>query len=372
MNGIEAPFVLATVLAVLLCYAGLLTLFFFLLLLPQKIRSPETAAAPSLTLVIPVRNEAGRLRHLAALYGPQPFRTVVVNDRSSDVSPEEFLRVFEGSGVEAYVLQGPPFGKKAAIHSAVERADSEWILTVDADTTLLPGFLNALPALTHSNKAAWVLPLRPAFSRGPAGKFFDLEFIALQAVGLASARGGFPLLANGAAFLFRRKAYLNSLPFRDDFDLDSGDDVFTLHAVARAEGTRKIGAYTEAGPAAVTLFPEGYRALKEQRMRWVSKAGDVKSGAFKGVIWLVFFANFIFAAASLAALLTANFEYFAAVVFLKIGPELVLIARGVLYFRRADLLWWAAPAALLYPFFFLALIFSALMRKRHNKDKRHG
>lgn len=372
MNGIEAPFVLSTVLAVMLCYAGLLALFFILFMLPQKIRPAEIVAAPSLTCVIPVRNEAGRLRHLAEQYGPMPFRTVVVNDRSSDVSPEEFLRIFEGSGVEACVLHGPPFGKKAAIHSVAERADSEWILTVDADTTLLPNFIKALPALTDSKKSAWVLPLRPAFSRSPAGKFFDLEFIVLQAVGLASARGGFPLLANGAAFLFRREAYLKSLRFRDDFDLDSGDDVFTLHAVARAEGTRSIGAYTEVGPAAVTLFPEGYRALKEQRMRWVSKAGDVDSVAFKAVIWLVFFANLIFVTVSAAALLTANFELFAAVVFLKIGPELVLIARGVLYFRRADLLWWAAPAALIYPFFFLALIFSATMRKRRNKDKRHG
>lgn len=371
MTAIDFPALTAVAAASLICYAGLLTLLFLLRVLPQKLRKSATGDF-SLTVVVPVRNEEDRLERLAEAYASQPFRTVIVNDRSSDVSPEAFARVFADSEAEVLNLVGPPFGKKAAIHSAVERADTEWILTADADTTLLPAFIAALPELTASDKAAWVLPLRPAFSKGAAGKFFDLEFITLQAVGLASARGGFPLLANGAAFLFRRDAYLEGLPFRHDFALDGGDDVFTLHAVACAAGRGKIGAWTGAGPAAVTVFPEGYKALKKQRLRWVGKASDVRNGAFGAVIWLVFFANIMFGAAAVLTLITGDFRLFAMAAFFKIGPELVLIAHGVLYFRRADLLWWAAPAALLYPFYFLSLIFSAFMQKRPIKAESHG
>lgn len=340
-------------------YALLLTVLLIALLRRPKVRRSAGFGPEKFTVVIPFKNEGAALPGLIERYRDSPFSVLFVNDHSTDLSALELNRVFSAAGLSLLHLPDPLSGKKAALRHGIEHAAEAWILTSDADTALNTAFLKKLPRLLNSEKAAYVLPVRPGRSSATVRAFFDLEFIVLQAVGCAAAALGFPLLANGAAFFFRKDAYFESMRYRTDLDIPSGDDVFTLHAIASAFGRRSVGTILSEGPAAEAGFPKGAKALWNQRLRWIGKAGAVNGGVYRVVVWLVFLANALFVWVLIDGAVSGDFSFFMRAALLKIAGEIFLTAWGVSYFRRADCLRWLLPGVFIYPFYFFALLITA-------------
>ena len=102
-------------------------------------RRPQLAEAsgsvPSITVVIPARNEASRLPEcLKALVGANGVTEVIVVD---DCSEDETALVARNAG--ATVVNGAPLpdgwvGKVWALHQGVVAATGEWVVLLDADT----------------------------------------------------------------------------------------------------------------------------------------------------------------------------------------------------------------------------------------------
>src|SRR5690349_3510279 len=111
-----------------------------------------------LSIVIPVRNEAGNIGPLvaeirAALDGGAPYEIVYVDDGSTDATLAE-LSALAASGAPLRVVRhARSCGQSAAIRSGVKAARGAWIATLDGDGQNDPGDIPRLWAMARAENA---------------------------------------------------------------------------------------------------------------------------------------------------------------------------------------------------------------------------
>ncbi|MEZ0077489.1 glycosyltransferase family 2 protein [Planotetraspora sp. GP83] len=119
--------------------------------LPPLAPVPRSWARPFVSVVVPARNEEGRIGPcLSAILADRAAgEVIVVDDQSSDGT----AKLAAEMGARVVAGQPPPdgwVGKQWALHQGVEAASGEIIVTLDADTRPKPGLLEALvTALCH-------------------------------------------------------------------------------------------------------------------------------------------------------------------------------------------------------------------------------
>jgi dolichol-phosphate mannosyltransferase len=122
-------------------------------------RSPLPPAAPSLSVVVPVCNEAENVeplvREIARALGPLPHEILYVDDGSSDDTAEQVRRT-RAAGVPQLRLLRHSFraGQSAAVASGIRAASAEWVATLDGDGQNDPADLPALLAARDANPQA--------------------------------------------------------------------------------------------------------------------------------------------------------------------------------------------------------------------------
>jgi dolichol-phosphate mannosyltransferase len=109
------------------------------------------AAAPAVSVVVPVRNEAGNIAPLvneiaAALQGRWPFEVVYVNDGSSDGTEAELKRLKEQRPWLRQIKHARSCGQSAAVRTGVAAARAPIVVTIDGDGQNDPAFI---PRLTE-------------------------------------------------------------------------------------------------------------------------------------------------------------------------------------------------------------------------------
>jgi chlorobactene glucosyltransferase len=169
---------------------------------------PETL--PSLSIIIPARNEAGSLPHLLGSLQevdyPGPWECLVVDDGSED----DTARVAASfDNVTVLSLEGPPegwSGKAYACHRGAERARGEWLLFTDADTIhTRDGAAQAVAYARAHHLDGLSLFLRQQCSGAVDGLALMTAYAGYFA-SLNCARG----VLNGQYILLRRHAYEDS------------------------------------------------------------------------------------------------------------------------------------------------------------------
>lgn len=165
---------------------------------------------PSVSIVIPARDEAGRigplLASLKALDYPD-YEIIVVDDDSGDGT----AALAAGAGVR--VLRGRPLpsgwtGKAFACHQGAATARGEWLLFTDADTVHAPPSLRAAIAYAHAHELDALSVLTGQCCRTFAERLLLPLAYALVFAGAApSQRGGAGALINGHYILCRRAVY---------------------------------------------------------------------------------------------------------------------------------------------------------------------
>lgn len=180
---------------------------------------PLPSPAPSLSVLIPARNEAANIeaciRSVIEAGWPGPLQVVAIDDRSTDgtgdilgrlAAREPRLTIVPGADPPAGWL-----GKPHALHLGQSRATGEWLLFLDADVRVTPGGLERLLGRTIAQEAE----MASALGRLTVESFW--ERVVQTRMGAVIA-GGNPLpevndpeheraLANGQCLLFRRDAY---------------------------------------------------------------------------------------------------------------------------------------------------------------------
>ena len=109
----------------------------------------QNAAPTEVSVIVPVRNEAGNIAPLiaeiaAALGGRSRFEIVYVNDGSTDSTEAELRGLMAERSWLRQIKHVSSCGQSAAVHSGVTHARAPVIVTLDGDGQNDPAFIPAL------------------------------------------------------------------------------------------------------------------------------------------------------------------------------------------------------------------------------------
>ena len=104
------------------------------------------AAAVDVSVVVPVRNEAGNVAPLiaeiaAALDGRCAYEIIYVNDGSTDSTSERLVEIMKQRGNLRQISHVNSYGQSAAVRSGVRAARGAIVATLDGDGQNNPAFL---------------------------------------------------------------------------------------------------------------------------------------------------------------------------------------------------------------------------------------
>lgn len=186
---------------------------------PRLGRAPQSRTQPSLSLLIPARNEAeviGRtVRSLLAQTYPN-FEIIVLDDNSTDETAA-IVGQLAGSTPRLRLISGAPLpagwsGKNWACHQLAQAAAGEWLIFTDADVRWEPSALAALVAEIDSTGA----DLQTVWPTQRSQTWVERLTVSLVAL-VVQAYLPLPLVhytpwpmfaaANGQCLAFRRRAY---------------------------------------------------------------------------------------------------------------------------------------------------------------------
>ena len=185
----------------------------------KTVPDPLPDPAPSLSIIVPARNEANNIeacvRSVLAVDWPGPLQMVVLDDRSTDGTGEILARLAQEDD-RLLVIQGVELpegwlGKPHALHRAQQHATGEWLMFIDADVQVDPLGPRRLIGRVISQGAEMASGLGHLI----AETFWELT-VQTRMGGVIA--GGNPLdkvndpedeaaLANGQCILFRRDTY---------------------------------------------------------------------------------------------------------------------------------------------------------------------
>ncbi|MFZ5734510.1 MAG: glycosyltransferase family 2 protein [Pseudomonadota bacterium] len=113
--------------------------------------NPSAGAVPAVSIVVPVRNEAGNVAPLiaeiaAALEGRWDFEIVYVNDGSTDATGERLSELMQTRPYLRQLKHAQSAGQSAAVRSGVRAARGAIVATLDGDGQNNPAFIPDLIA----------------------------------------------------------------------------------------------------------------------------------------------------------------------------------------------------------------------------------
>ena len=112
--------------------------------------SVEPASAPSVSIVVPVRNEAGNIAPLvaeiASALAGRTFEVIYVDDGSTDGTGAELSRLQAQHAFLRHIRHARSCGQSAALRTGMLAARAPFIVTLDGDGQNDPAFLPKLIA----------------------------------------------------------------------------------------------------------------------------------------------------------------------------------------------------------------------------------
>lgn len=163
---------------------------------------------PSLTVIVPARNEAANIARAIEAFPPE--NVIVVDDASTD----DTAKIAAEAG--ARVIAAPPLpaghlGKPNACMAGAAATETDWLLFIDADTWYARVFAPCLVEYAEDNELQMASVFLHQHCETLAEKIllpyaFALYFTGVN-TGAVNARRPTQWLANGQCLLVRRDAY---------------------------------------------------------------------------------------------------------------------------------------------------------------------
>jgi dolichol-phosphate mannosyltransferase len=179
-------------------------------------RDLPATSRPAISVVVPVRNEAGNIAPLvaeiAAALGGRAFEIVYVNDGSTDGTEQELLRLMALHPWLRQVKHAQSCGQSAAVRTGVAAARGDIVGTIDGDGQNDPAFIPKLIAVLEEGAPRIGLVAGQRVGRKATG-FKKLQSRIANAVRNAVLKDGTRDTGCGLK-AFRRDVFLG-LPYFD-------------------------------------------------------------------------------------------------------------------------------------------------------------
>ena len=266
---------------------------FFLSLFYRPGKGREPGFEPAVAVVMPAFNEEDAIaRSVQSLldvdYPHDRLEVIVVDDGSTDGTPDEIARVEDDSDGRVHVITFPENrGKRAAMAAGMRATDAEVLAFVDSDSvleenalrTLVQGFAD--PDVGAVCGHADVFNTRESWlTRMQAVRYF----VAFRVLKAAESIFGAVTCCSGCFAAYRREAIL---PHLDEWENQTflgrpatfGDDRSLTNHVLRDWKVRY-----DSDAVSHTIVPHTFRQFLTQQMRW-KRSWTRESLIVGGFIW---------------------------------------------------------------------------------------
>lgn len=241
----------------------------------------RTSARPSVTVVLPAHDEEnvleGTLASLSAQRYPGTVEFVVVDDRSTDATPEI---------IDAATARDPRFRplritepskrlspKVNAVEHGIRASSGEIIVTTDADCRFPEGWLEGMVA-HFTPGVTMVVGYVETTRRGRAESwlqwFETIDWLSLMLVSRSLTRFGWKFASSANNQAYRRDAFEAAGGFGAPGRAPSGDEDLLTQRLGRLPKSRIVFA-SDPDTRVLTRPLPSWGALLRQRRRWVSR-----------------------------------------------------------------------------------------------------
>jgi cellulose synthase/poly-beta-1,6-N-acetylglucosamine synthase-like glycosyltransferase len=275
---------LPVLILLLIVYGYMLLMFLFYLEIGPDPDSGRdlTEHTRGVSVVVPLRNEEDQLPGLLDDFARQSFpeelhEVIFVDDHSTDASASILAKWTVAYPRFRYLRLSPgTSGKKSALSYGIQHAEHDWIIQVDADCRLDPGFISAHITFLEEHPSDLVAGI--VTTGNGNGSFMEsferLDILALAGSGAGSFSLGRPMMCSGANLAYSKKLHEETRSFDPESTVASGDDMFLMI------GARKLGKtlsfITDRKSIVRTKPQKDLRSLIAQRIRWGSKTPRYK------------------------------------------------------------------------------------------------
>ncbi len=244
---------------------------------PPLLSSSDTL--PTVSVVIPARNEAGNLSQCLASvlnqnYPSHLFEVILINDDSEDETgliADQIAQNTPNLSVIHLKEKGLNSYKKAALTKGIDQAKGEIILQTDADCIVGKKWISSMMGFFCPKTAIVSGPVKFTYQSSVFEKIQTLEFMGLNILGAGSIAMKKPNMCNGANLAFRKSVFQQLNGYEGVDNVASGDDELLLQKIHKTKQyiIRYASTYSAivSTPALPTL-----KDLFRQRIRWVSKS----------------------------------------------------------------------------------------------------
>ena len=242
-----------------------------------------------LTVVVACKNEAHRLEGFIkglACQTVSATEIIVVDDNSTDSTIHVAQQLAQQGQVNISVILNKGRGKKDAIRTGIQHAQTKWVITTDADVLCHEKWLESM-----GRSIAWHTDENIGAIAGPVrimnGGIESIDFAAMMGWVASTSLKGKTAMASAANLAFRVDLY----PRKEQMhpEIASGDDVFAVHALI--ENGNKVYWSHEFNSCVETHQAEGLVHWLRQRFRWGSKAKYYNHNvALRTSMWVAFVA----------------------------------------------------------------------------------
>lgn len=262
--------------------------------LPPFTSSLQPSVSTSVSVLLPVRNEAAHIcgilkKILSQNYPSHLFELILIDDHSTD-STTDLARSFADARLRLLRLseyrEGK--GKKAALALGVRQARGHLVVTTDADCTPGPNWLRELVSFYETTSFRMVAaPVLFHREHGPLERFQSLDYLGMMGFTGAGIQSGCFFLGNGANLAYEKALFEEVGGFSGFRRVVSGDDVLLVQKV-EAQQPGSIG-FLKSPEAVVYSLPQPNRSsFLQQRLRWASKGRHYRGSSLPLLQALVF------------------------------------------------------------------------------------
>lgn len=290
--SILSEFLVVLILGGTLVYLGFLAVLSIGLL---RLRTPPAAGTPSVSVVVPMHDEAGSVAGTLQALADQDYQgdweVICVDDRSTDQTAALVRAMVETNPrfrlVQVDVSEPDiPSPKKRALARGMDASQSEVLATTDADCLPPRHWISTLAGCFVDGVDVVQGPKHNLGDDRSSHRYQRLEMLALvaaEAAGFALKR---PFLASAPSLAYRAEVYRKSGGFHGLEGLISGDDDMLVHRMIRA-GAQPLFAMDPT--ASVGTHPaNSWQEVLNQRARWASNGSRYESIPYVALLFSVF------------------------------------------------------------------------------------